>query len=76
MMNLSSLRVVDWIEGAVNLRDFGGYPTSEGRQVRSGILFRSGSTHAIASAGLARVADERMRSTASITSGVRIPRCS
>lgn len=56
MMNLSSLRVVDWIEGAVNLRDFGGYPTSEGRQVRSGILFRSGSTHAIASAGLARAA--------------------
>lgn len=30
------------LAGAVNLRDFGGYDTSEGRRVRRGRLFRSG----------------------------------
>lgn len=31
------------LEGAVNLRDFGGYATQDGRVVRRGRLFRSGS---------------------------------
>ena len=57
-MELTSRRVVDWIDGAVNLRDFGDYPTSDGRRVRSGLLFQSGSTHGISSVGLARVAGE------------------
>ncbi len=48
--------MVDWIEGAVNLRDFGGYRTEDGRRLRSGLLFRSGNTCGISSAGLARVA--------------------
>ena len=30
------------IPGAINLRDFGGYTTADGRRVRSGVLFRSG----------------------------------
>ena len=30
------------IPGAINLRDFGGYLTTDGRRVRSGVLFRSG----------------------------------
>lgn len=30
------------LEGAVNLRDFGGYATADGREVRRGRLFRSG----------------------------------
>jgi protein-tyrosine phosphatase len=38
---------MDWrtiaLEGAVNLRDFGGYATEDGRTVRRGRLFRSGS---------------------------------
>jgi protein-tyrosine phosphatase len=50
--------VVDWIDGAINLRDFGGYPTSDGRRLRSGLLFRSGDTCGISSDGLARVAGE------------------
>jgi protein-tyrosine phosphatase len=34
------------LEGAVNLRDFGGYATADGREVRLGRLFRSGTlTH-------------------------------
>ncbi len=31
------------LDGAVNLRDFGGYTTADGRRVRRGRLFRSGS---------------------------------
>jgi protein-tyrosine phosphatase len=34
-------RIIE-IPGAINLRDFGGYPTSDGRRVRSGVLYRSG----------------------------------
>ncbi len=34
-------RILD-LPGAVNLRDFGGYDTVDGRRVRSGALFRSG----------------------------------
>ena len=30
------------ISGTINLRDFGGYPTHEGRSVQRGRLFRSG----------------------------------
>jgi protein-tyrosine phosphatase len=36
---------MDWrpaVPGAINLRDFGGYPTSDGRRVRCGVLYRSG----------------------------------
>jgi protein tyrosine/serine phosphatase len=58
MSSTASPRVVDWIDGAINLRDFGGYPTADGRMLRSGVLFRSGNTHAIAIHGLARIAEE------------------
>ena len=30
------------LERAFNLRDFGGYATADGREVRRGMLFRSG----------------------------------
>lgn len=35
------------LEGAFNLRDFGGYPTRDGGHVRRGMLYRSGSMHAL-----------------------------
>jgi protein-tyrosine phosphatase len=57
-MESTSLRVVDWIVGAVNLRDFGGYLTDDGRRVRTGLLYRSGTTHGIGSAGLTRIAND------------------
>src|SRR4051794_36882510 len=51
-------RVVDWIDGAINLRDFGGYLTVDGQRIRSGLLFRSGNTHGIATEGIVRIAEE------------------
>jgi protein-tyrosine phosphatase len=48
---------MDWrkiaLTGAVNLRDFGGYATADGRRVRRGRLFRSGS--------LAHLSDDAQR---------------
>ena len=57
-MQLTQPRVIDWIEGAVNFRDFGGYPTQDGRMVRQGVLYRSGNTHGISAEGVATVAEK------------------
>ena len=35
------------LPGAINLRDFGGYRTSDGRRIRRGLLFRCGAMHMI-----------------------------
>jgi len=35
------------LAGAYNFRDLGGYPTSEGRQTRWNILFRSDTLHEV-----------------------------
>ena len=45
----------DWdrgfaLEGAFNFRDFGGYPTVDGRSVRRGVLYRSGALSGITDA--------------------------
>lgn len=51
-------RVLDaTIEGAVNLRDLGGYRTRDGSVVRAGRLYRSGMMHTITPAGLATLRD-------------------
>lgn len=55
-MDSTDIRVVNWIAGAVNMRDFGGYQTDDGGYVRSGRLYRSGTTHGILPAGLAQLA--------------------
>jgi protein-tyrosine phosphatase len=62
------------LEGGVNFRDLGGYPTSEGRRVRWGVLYRSGSMAGLTAADFEylkklnisvmadfRSTDERMR---------------
>jgi protein-tyrosine phosphatase len=51
-------RIVDTIPGAVNLRDFGGYPTHAGCLVRTGVLYRSGFTHGLSTEDTARLAGE------------------
>jgi protein-tyrosine phosphatase len=43
------------VPGSINLRDFGGYPTLDGGCVRTGVLYRSGNTHEMGSAGVAEL---------------------
>ncbi|HTO58526.1 MAG TPA: tyrosine-protein phosphatase [Pseudomonadales bacterium] len=47
-------RILD-VPGAINLRDFGGYQTNDGRSVRSGLLYRSGMLAGLTDAGRAAV---------------------
>ena len=42
------------LEGGLNLRDFGGYATSDGRAVRRGVLFRSGHLAEMTASGRAQ----------------------
>jgi len=44
-------RRVPVVPGAINLRDFGGYATADGRRVRSGVLYRSGMLSQLTSDG-------------------------
>jgi protein-tyrosine phosphatase len=40
------------LEGSLNLRDLGGYPSADGRVIRSGCVFRSDELHALTDADL------------------------
>ncbi len=60
MTNTQSVnpRVLDAaVEGAVNLRDLGGYRTRDGSVVRHGRIYRSGMMHTITPAGLTTLRD-------------------
>jgi protein-tyrosine phosphatase len=53
-MNRRARDLTDWlpaVPGAINLRDFGGYPTLDGRRLRSGVLYRSGMLSALTDVG-------------------------
>jgi protein-tyrosine phosphatase len=43
------------LEGAMNFRDVGGYPTVDGRRVRTGLVYRSDGLHALTEADCAVV---------------------
>ncbi|MFI9045886.1 tyrosine-protein phosphatase [Streptomyces sp. NPDC053427] len=49
------------LQGAVNVRDLGGYRTADGREVRYGRLFRSGSLAELTPADLRTLAGLRLR---------------
>ncbi len=56
-VNASKLtRILD-IEGAINFRDLGGYPTNDGRQVRWGKVFRSAQLDRLTENGVKELAD-------------------
>jgi protein-tyrosine phosphatase len=50
-------RVID-LEGCLNFRDLGGYPTADGRTVRWRELYRSDALHHLTAADVARMRDE------------------
>ena len=50
-------RVID-LEGCLNFRDLGGYPTFDGRRVRWRLVFRSDALHHLSAADVTRVRDE------------------
>lgn len=50
-------RVIE-LEGCLNFRDLGGYPTADGRRVRWRRLFRSDGLHVLSAADVRRLRDE------------------
>ncbi len=66
------------LEGCLNFRDLGGYPTADGRRVRWRLVYRSDALHHLTPAGVARLRDELgidtvvdLRSTGEITADGR-----
>jgi protein-tyrosine phosphatase len=49
------------VEGTLNLRDVGGYPTADGGRVRTGLVFRSDHLNLVTDAGLAALAGLGLR---------------
>ncbi|MBU3670956.1 MAG: tyrosine-protein phosphatase [Sinobacteraceae bacterium] len=75
------------LQGGVNFRDLGGYTTSDGRRVRRGLLYRSGSLAGLTTADYGvlqslnikvivdlRSTDERLREPVRWPDGPRMPR--
>ena len=50
-------RLIDF-EGCLNFRDLGGYPTTNGRALRWGVLFRSDGLHHLSPADVRRIRDD------------------
>src|ERR1700757_3836305 len=50
------------LEGSINFRDLGGYPTQDGRHVRWGKLYRAGNMGGLTAADCAYLADLNIRS--------------
>lgn len=46
------------LDGCVNFRDLGGYPTADGRSLRWRLLFRSDALHALTPADVAKLRDD------------------
>ena len=68
------------LDGCLNFRDLGGYPTQDGRTVRWRMLFRSDALHLLTADDIARLRDELrigdvidLRSTAEVRSDGRGP---
>src|SRR5438552_15741088 len=57
MLDAAMRRVID-LEGCLNFRDLGGYPTADGRTVRWQQVYRSDALHHLTPADVARVRDD------------------
>jgi protein-tyrosine phosphatase len=60
-MPAESMTRIPPLEGALNFRDMGGYLAADGRCVRWGELFRSGTTHAMTAADVASLSARGIR---------------
>lgn len=58
------------LPGLPNFRDFGGHPTSDGRRVRYGVLYRSQSFHFATERDLEQLADMDIRLVCDLRSGI------
>ncbi|WP_280304957.1 tyrosine-protein phosphatase [Nocardia abscessus] len=58
------------LEGASNARDVGGYRTTDGHMVRTGLVFRSNSLHRLTTADLARLESARVRVVDDLRTGI------
>jgi protein-tyrosine phosphatase len=54
-MSIESPERRSLLDGASNFRDLGGYPTTDGRVVRTGLVYRSGALHALTEADQRRL---------------------
>jgi protein-tyrosine phosphatase len=54
-MSIESPERRSLLDGASNFRDLGGYPTTDGRVVRTGLVYRSGALHALTEADQQRL---------------------
>jgi protein-tyrosine phosphatase len=66
-------RFVD-LDGAFNVRDLGGLPTSAGGTTRSGVMFRSDALHHLAPAAVDRLVDFGIRTVIDLRSAVELER--
>ncbi|MFI5779625.1 tyrosine-protein phosphatase [Nocardia sp. NPDC051570] len=58
------------LQGVLNARDLGGYRTTDGRLVRSGLVFRSGDLSKATDADLATLTGHRVRSVDDLRMGI------
>jgi protein-tyrosine phosphatase len=63
----SDRRVIH-LDGGVNFRDIGGYPVADGRRIRWGAVFRSGTTHRLNAMDRGRLAQLDIRTVVDLRS--------
>jgi protein-tyrosine phosphatase len=57
-----------WLEGGLNFRDLGGYYAADGKRIRWGLLYRSGTTHALSAAAREHLAEIGIRAAVDLRS--------
>ncbi|GAA1786329.1 tyrosine-protein phosphatase [Actinomadura chokoriensis] len=60
------------VDGAVNVRDVGGYTTADGRRVRSGLVYRSASLSDVTPAGIAQLGGLGLTASVDFRSGLEV----
>src|SRR6266446_3409663 len=72
-MATSEDRFID-LDGALNFRDLGGLPITDGARTRRGVMFRSDALHHLEPAGVDRLVGMGIRTIVDLRSSVEIER--